>query len=140
MHDMLSRIAEDMVSRVTGPMKFRLVLQPLMATFFAFRDGLKDARAGRAPYFWYLLTDKDHRTEILRNGWRSFGKIFILALVLDAIYQLIAIHFFYPGEALIVAFVLAIVPYFVLRGIVTRVANLIATRRRPREKPVPQSR
>src|ERR1700757_2022284 len=98
MHDMLSRIAEDMVSRVTGPMKFRLVLQPLMATFFAFRDGLKDARAGRTPYFWYLLTDKDHRTEILRNGWRSFGKIFILALVLDAIYQLIAIHFFYPGE------------------------------------------
>jgi hypothetical protein len=136
MHDMLSRIAENMVSRVTGPMKFRLVLQPLMATFFAFRDGLKDARAGTPPYFWFMLTDKGHRVEIIRNGWKSVGKIFILALVLDAIYQIIAIHFVYPGEAVIVAFILAIIPYLVLRGIVTRVATLIAARRRPREKPV----
>jgi hypothetical protein len=135
MHDMISRIAENMVSRVTGPMKFRLVLQPLMATFFAVRDGLKDAHNGRPPYFWSMLIDKSHRGEIMRNGWKSVGKVFILALVLDVIYQLIEIHFVYPGEALIVAFLLAIVPYLILRGIVTRVATWIATRRRPREKP-----
>jgi hypothetical protein len=135
MHDVISRIAENMVSRVTGPMKFRLVLQPLMAAFFAVRAGLKDARDGRPPYFWSMLKDKGHRREIIRDGWKSVGKIFILALVLDAIYQLIEIHFVYPGEALIVAFLLAIVPYLILRGIVTRVATLIAARRRPREKP-----
>jgi hypothetical protein len=135
MHDMLTRIADNMVSRVTGPMKFRLVLQPLMAAFFAVRDGLKDAHTGQSPYFWSMLIAKGHRGEIMRNGWKSVGKVFILALVLDAIYQLIEIHFVYPGEALIVAFLLAIVPYLILRGIVTRVATLIATRRRPREKP-----
>jgi hypothetical protein len=135
MHDVISRIAENMASRVTGPMKFRLVLQPLMAIFFAVRDGLKDARNGRSPYFWSMLNDKGHRREIMKNGWRSVGKVFILALVLDVIYQFIEIHFVYPGEALIVAFLLAIVPYLILRGIVTRVATWIATRRRPREKP-----
>jgi hypothetical protein len=135
MHDMLTRIADNMVSRVTGPMKFRLVLQPLMAAFFAVRDGLKDARNGRPPYFWSMLTNKGHRSEIMKNGWRSVGKVFILALVLDAIYQLIELHAVYAGEALIVGFLLAIVPYLVLRGIVTRVATLIATRRRSREKP-----
>jgi hypothetical protein len=135
MHDMLTRIADNMVSRVTGPMKFRLVLQPLMAAFFAVRAGLKDARTGRPPYFWSMLTNKGHREAMIKDGWKSVGKIFILALVLDVIYQLIEIHFVYPGEALIVAFVLAIVPYLILRGIVTRIATLIATRRGPHEKP-----
>jgi len=45
--DIWLRIVEDMTARVTGPMKFRLVLQPLMAVIFAVIAGLKDAKAGR---------------------------------------------------------------------------------------------
>ncbi len=131
MHDMFTRIAENMVSRVTGPMKFRLVLQPLMATFFAVRDGLKDAKAGQPPYFWSLIYSPHERERMMKEGWRSVGKIFILALVLDAIYQIIEIRFVYPGEALIVAFVLALVPYLVLRGIVDRIATRMARRKTP---------
>jgi len=37
---------------------FRLLLQPGVATFFAIRDGLKDARECEPPYFWGLFTDK----------------------------------------------------------------------------------
>jgi len=33
----------DLVERPDGPMRFRFVLQPLMATIVAIRDGLKDA-------------------------------------------------------------------------------------------------
>jgi hypothetical protein len=58
-----------------------------------------------------------------KDGWKSVGKVFILALVLDAVYQIIEQRFVYPGEMLIVAFVLAIVPYLILRGLVTRVAR-----------------
>jgi hypothetical protein len=39
----------DLIDRLTGPMKFRLVLQPVMAAFFAIRSGLEDARAGKPP-------------------------------------------------------------------------------------------
>jgi hypothetical protein len=123
MQDVISRIVEHMGDRVTGPMKFRLVLQPLMAAFFAVRAGLHDAKAGNPPYFWSLLGDPAHRRAMLKEGWKSVGKIFILAIVLDAVYQLIEIHFVYPGEALIVAFLLAIVPYLILRGLVTRLAR-----------------
>ena len=38
-------------------MKFRLILQPLMATIYAILDGRKDAREWRVPYFWVLFTD-----------------------------------------------------------------------------------
>jgi hypothetical protein len=116
MEEMLTRIFENLMDRVSGPMKFRLVLQPLMAVFFAIKDGMKDAREGRPPYFWAMFTDPGHRREMMRNGWKSVGKIFILALILDAVYQYIEIRWFYPGEAVLVAFILAIVPYVVLRG------------------------
>jgi hypothetical protein len=104
-------------------MKFRLVLQPAMATFFAIRSGLADARVGKPPYFWALIWDHGQREAMLKDGWKSVGRVFVLALLLDAVYQIIVLRFVYPGEAVIVAFVLAIVPYLVVRGLVTRAAR-----------------
>jgi hypothetical protein len=122
------RIAENLSDRVTGPMKFRLVLQPVMATIFAVVSGLNDAKVGNPPYFWALVTHPEHRRDMLRDGWKSVGKVFILAFVLDCIYQVIVQRFVYPGEALIVAFLLAIVPYLLLRGLVTRIATAATSR------------
>ena len=116
MEDILARIFKNLADRVTGPMTFRLVLQPLMAIIFATLDGIKDARAGRAPFFWAMFTAPEYRHEMLRTGWKSVSKIFIFAFVIDAVYQYIELNWFYPGEALLVAFILAIVPYIMLRG------------------------
>ena len=69
---------------------------------------------------------------MLRDGWKSVGKVFVLALVLDAVYQVMVLRFVYPGEALVVALLLAIVPYLVLRGLVTRLARGPAGQPRPR--------
>jgi hypothetical protein len=123
MEDIWMRIVENLSDRVSGPMKFRLLLQPVMASIFAILSGLKDARAGKPPYFWSLVTDPTHRADMLKDGWKSVGKVFVLALVLDVVYQIIVLRFVYPGEAIIVAFVLAILPYLILRGLVTRLAR-----------------
>jgi hypothetical protein len=123
MDHMWARVGSQLIARVSGPMKFRLVLQPAMAAFFAIRAGLADARAGRPPYLWALIWDHGQRGAMLKDGWKSVGRVFILALVLDTIYQIIVLRFVYPGEAIIVAFVLAIVPYLIVRGLVTRAAR-----------------
>jgi hypothetical protein len=123
MDEILTRIASDLAARVTGPMKFRLVLQPVMAAIFAIRSGLADARTGKPPYFWALLSDPAQRAAMIKDGWKSVGKVFILAVVLDVVYKIIVSSFVYPGEAIIVAFILAIVPYLILRGLVTRLAR-----------------
>ena len=120
MDDMWTRIAADLLDRVTGPMKFRLVLQPIMASIFAIKAGLHDARTGQPPYFWSLFTNPAQRVSMLKDGWKSVGKVFMLALVLDVVYQIIVMRFVYPGEAFITAVLLAIVPYLLLRGLVTR--------------------
>ncbi len=120
MDDMWMRIAAHLLDRVSGPMKFRLVLQPIMASIFAIKAGLQDARTAKPPYFWSLLTDPAQRVSMLKDGWKSVGRVFVFALVLDVVYQIIAIRFVYPGEAFITAVLLAIVPYLTLRGLVTR--------------------
>jgi hypothetical protein len=84
-------------------MKFRLLLQPVMASIFAIRAGLADARAGRPSYFRALVHDPAHRADMLRDGWKSVGKVFLLALTLDVIYQTVATRFVYAGEAIVTA-------------------------------------
>lgn len=123
MHDLWTRLVHNLIDRVSGPMKLRLLLQPLMASIFAIRAGLKDARAGRPAYFWALFTDPSHRAEMLESGWHSVGKVFVLAVLLDVVYQIIELKTVYPFEAIIVGIVLAILPYVLLRGLVTRLAR-----------------
>lgn len=120
----MARVWEDLIGRIGGPMSFRLVLQPAMAIFFAVRDGLQDARRGRPAYLWTLFTDPAHRWALLREGWKAVARVLVLAVVMDAIYQLLVLRWFYPGEAVIVAFVLAVVPYVLIRGSVNRIARL----------------
>ena len=123
MEEILNRIFENLIDRVSGPMKFRLILQPLMAIIFAVRSGLKDAKEGRPPYFWALFTQPDHRRDMLRDGWKAVGKVFVIAVIIDLVYQLIVFRWFYPGEALLVAAILALIPYLLIRGPVNRIAR-----------------
>jgi hypothetical protein len=93
-----------------------------MAVGFAVRDGIRDAREARPAYFWALFTEPGHCRERLQAGWKSVGRVFIFACVLDAIYQFITVRWFYPMETLVVAVLLAIVPYVLMRGPVNRIA------------------
>lgn len=125
MDDFWIRLCEDLVARISGPMHLRVFLQPTMAAGFAILAGLRDARAGNPPYAWSAFTHPGHRAELLRNGWKDVGKVYLLAVALDVVYQYIATRFVYPGETLLVAFLLAFVPYLVIRSITNRLARLV---------------
>jgi len=117
------RIWHDLVERPTGPMSFRFILQPLMAAVTAIIDGLRDARIVRSPFVRALLFEPQHRIPRLIEAFNAIARIILLGLVMDVIYQLIAFHRFYPAEAVIIALLLAVVPYLVLRGLITRGAR-----------------
>lgn len=124
MEDLVMRFVENLIDRVSGPMKLRLVIQPLIAIALAIIAGRKDAREGRTPYFLGVVTDQVHRRQMMLDGWKGIGKVFLVALLLDSIYQLIVLKFVYPGEAVLVAIVLAIVPYLLVRSLVARLMYL----------------
>ena len=136
MEDALARMMHDFLGRLDGPFHFRIVLQPLMAVILAFRDGFRDARAGRPAYFWSLCTDPSGRAAQLRDGWKSISRVFILAVCLDVIYQLIVNRWFYPIETLFVAIVLALIPYVALRGPANRIMKDRSQRGVPRNRRV----
>src|SRR5690606_3717425 len=87
--DVFSEAWQQIAAEPSGPLGFRFYIQPAMAMYLAARDGLRDARAGNRPYFWSLFTARGHRKELLRAGWRSIGKVALLAWALDAVYHII---------------------------------------------------
>ena len=121
---LLSTFLTDFLARFDGPLHFRLFVQPLMAILFALRDGARDAREGRSAYLWSLLTDPDERSYLLQSGWKGIAKVFVLAFVLDVVYQFMEWHGLKPLQALLTAIVLAVVPYSLLRGPVTRLLRI----------------
>ena len=129
MEEFLGRTLDQLLGRMGGPFHLRFVLQPLMASLLAIRAGLRDAREHRQPYLWAIFYDRNGRRSLLLSGWKDVGKVCIVAFVLDACYQSIVLHWLYPGQALIVAFVLAVVPYLVVRGPAARIAGRRLARR-----------
>jgi hypothetical protein len=119
----IRRIWLSIGERWDGPLSFRFILQPLMAAVPAIRDGIKDARAGRSPYFWTVADNRQERVGRLREGLIATARIILLGLVMDVIYQFLVFKTFYPGEALIVALLLCFIPYLAIRGPVTRIAR-----------------
>ena len=129
------RVITQLFGRLGGPMHFRFYMQPLMAAILATIDGVKDGRAGRPAYLWEVLSTATDRKQLLREGWKRVSRVFLLAVVLDVIYQLIEFHWIYPGETLIVAVVLAIIPYFLLRGPINRFVKWRIKRKLAKSKP-----
>ena len=118
-----NRIWSDIFNRPGGPMSLRFALQPVMGFIAALHDGIKDARAGRSPYLWTMLTNSAERGGRLREGLIATGRTILIGLVMDSIYQAIVLKTFYPGEAVIIAILLAFVPYLLLRGPIARIAR-----------------
>jgi hypothetical protein len=120
--DTLRRLWHNLIERPDALMRFRFALQPLMAAAFAIRDGLRDARAGRAPFFTTILSRPGERADRLREAVNATARIILLGLLMDMIYQILVLRTFYPNEAVIIALLLGFVPYVVVRGLATRAA------------------
>jgi hypothetical protein len=118
--DELQRAIEQLFGRMTGPLYFRLILQPIMATVLAIRAGLRDERENRSAFFWEVVSNPEERRRLLHSAWKDVGRVIILAVVIDTVYQVWVLKSFYLLQALIVTFLLSVFPYILIRGPVTR--------------------
>jgi hypothetical protein len=123
--EMLTSRLEHLLGRASGPLHFRLFIMPLVVAVLAIRAHQRDVREGRPTVLWAFFKEPTKRRRLLRSALKDFGKVFIVACVLDTIYQLVFLRAFYLGELLIVAVGCAVVPYFLIRGPVTRIARLL---------------
>lgn len=113
---------KELFGRIDGPMALRLVIQPLVSVALAIRAGLRDAREGRPVFGWAIFTSPEHRAELLRSGWKDVSKLFVMAAILDVVYQIIVYRRIHPIQSLVVATTVALVPYLLVRGAANRLA------------------
>jgi hypothetical protein len=119
--EMLSRAVEQLLGRASGPLHFRLFITPIVVTVLGIRAGLRDAREGRVAFSW--LRNSTERRWLLRSALKDIGRVFVIAVVLDTTYQVLVFRYFYILQMLVVAVGCAVVPYVLMRGIVTRLAR-----------------
>ncbi len=129
MEEYLRRVWIEIIGRAHGPFAFRLVLQPLTVAFLAARSGWRDARAGRPAYGWAVATNSADRHRLLWEGWTEIAKVFAVAIVVDVIYEGIVFRRVSLGRNLMVATLLALLPYPLVRGSVNRIVTLRFRRR-----------
>ena len=127
--DIIERFWDAILARPSGPLAFRLVLQPLMAVYLASRDGWHDAKNNRTPYLWTILHDPEHRRPRLREGVTSMTRLLLLTAGTDLLYQVIRLGAIRPLETVFITFVLAFIPYLIVRGPAARIGRQILARR-----------
>ena len=116
-------IWDEVVGRLSGPMWLRFIIQPIVSTAFAIRAGVRDARDDRPAFLQSLWSHPHLRRQQLLSGWRDVGLLFCVAATLDAVYQVGVLRFLYPVQAIVIAGALALGPYVICRGLVTRVTR-----------------
>ena len=110
----------DLPKRLTGPGRLRFILQPTVSIFLGIRAGIADARAGRPPYIFGIITGGSQRVALLRDGFAQLSTLILMAILLDAISQFLILHAIYPGAALVVGPILIAFPYSLSRALANR--------------------
>ena len=117
------RFIDDMVARLHGPGRLRIILQPLAAIVLGARDGVKDARAGNPPFLWGLVFRSGHRPGLMRSALASVRDLVTVAILLDVIAQLLIFRMVHPGAAVLLGPVLIALPYATSRALTNRVTR-----------------
>ena len=129
LHDLLVRFWQELLERPAGPLAFRFILQPVMASFLAVRDGWLDAEMHRPPYLWAIVHDPASCGPRLHEGLVAVLRVLALGAVIDLIYQIVRLLGVRPLQTVVIALVLAFLPYLIVRGPAARIGRQIIERR-----------
>ena len=115
---------QDIPKRMSGPGRFRLILQPLVPSFLGIRGGIADARVGRPPFLTALVLHRELRGKLLRNAFRTLVNLLLMSVLLDSLLQWLIYGISHPGAALIVGPFLIAVPYLLARAFANHAVRL----------------
>ncbi len=116
-YSLSGRFLEDIPKRLTGPGRFRFLLQPAAAVFLGVRAGIIDARTGHPPFILAFLFDGPHRSSLLKHAFSQLSVLVAMSILLDLIAQFLILREVYPVPALMLGPVLIAIPYAIARSL-----------------------
>lgn len=114
---------EDVPKRLTGPGRFRFVLQPLIAIILGIKSGLADAKAGRPPFLYGLFFGRGHRRALFRSSLAAVVNLLLMGVLMDSIFQWVILGVSHPFAALLVGPILVLTPYTLARAAANRISR-----------------
>jgi hypothetical protein len=108
----------------------------MVVSILAIRAHRKDVREGNRVFWGAFFRNREERRRLWLSGLKDFGRVFLVACVLDTVYQLMVLDSFYPGQLFFVAITCAVVPYFLVRGPLMHLVRMFFVRQGDsKEKP-----
>jgi len=104
-----------------GKFQFRLIVQPIIAIVLGLRFGVRDAKAGKPPFFQALAHAKGGRGTTIKGAVRAALIPLAVAVLIDSILQYLINHRIRPLAAMIVGGILVFVPFLIVRALTNRV-------------------
>jgi hypothetical protein len=114
---------EDIPARLSGPGRFRFLLQPSLATFLGIRDGRADARSGRS-YLATIRSAGGPLRALAQGGLARIANLLLMGILLDTIFQWVIFGVAHPGAAVVLGPVLIAGPYSVARTLASRFTRI----------------
>jgi hypothetical protein len=115
---------DDIPRRISGPGRFRFILQPLIAVILGIRSGRSDALEGRPPYLFGILFLRDRRKDLLKSGFETVINLILMGILMDAVFQRIILGVSHPGAALVIGPLLILAPYTIARALTNRFSRM----------------
>lgn len=110
-------------ARVTGPMGFRFILQPLTAVILGIRDGISDAKAKNPPFLAGLAFKAESRGYLFNSARKALFIPVIFGSALDAVAQWLLFSRVRPVAAIFVGIFIMAIPYSLARGWTNRIIS-----------------
>jgi len=87
----------------------------------SYRLGVRDAKAGKLPFFQALVRGKGERGGLLKQASRDAFIPLVVAVVIDSILQQLINHRIRPLASLVVGGILVFLPFLIVRALANRV-------------------
>lgn len=107
----------------SGPLKFRLILQPTIAVVIGARAGVRDAKSRAPPFIWSLLCRRVTGKVQLKTTLYHLAVPILIATMIDATEQMLMFGHIRPLSALAVGTALMSLPYAVARSLSNRIRS-----------------
>jgi hypothetical protein len=101
--------------------RFRLILQPTLAVVLGIRIGIADARAGKQPFVARLIRSPHERWNLVRGSIGHAALPLTIALLMDCIFQFLALGKIRFLAAVVVGILLVWLPFSSVRGLANRI-------------------
>jgi hypothetical protein len=116
-------IVDGIIDVASGRGQFRFILQPLVAIFFGARLGIADAKEGKEPFLWRLITQSKGRAQLIKATATDLIVPFSVAVVVDGILQYLTLGYVRPLVALVTGAILIWLPYTMSRALTNRIVR-----------------